>query len=850
MPILTRYIFFSHLPTNLCKSICYHVVQRTPPKSTLDTQKNSTQTQNTIHYEHLNMHLILFKMNLCTFSTSQVIPIEEYTTARHIWVPFAGCYLFLQQSKPNIWPNTYWRLLMKQVLQHLRHGQLEVADVPTPRLKKRCVLIKTRVSLISAGTERMLVNFGNANLLEKARSQPEKVKQVLAKLQTDGVLRTAEAVLRKLDQPLPLGYSNAGVVVQVGEGVTDIEVGDRVASNGHHAEFVCVPRHLIAKIPEHVSDEQAAFTTLGSIALQGLRLAQPTFGETFMVFGVGLLGLLTVQLLRANGCEVIAVDLHKDRLKLAATFGAHTVNIGEEEDPVTTAHLLTQAHGVDGVMITASAETDEIVHQAASACRKRGRIILVGAVGLSLQRSDFYEKELTFQVSCSYGPGRYDDAYELQGQDYPLGHVRWTEQRNFEAILASMAKGQLKLNPLITHRYDIHKAEDAYKQLRHASDALGMLLTYPQETTAETPELLYPAHAQAAGRETTRISLVGAGQFALGVLLPELQKTTAQLDAVVDSKSHTAQHAARKFKACRAMTDPDALLHDPYVDAILYATGHHAHAKQVCGALSAGKHVFVEKPLALNEQELQEVVQHALAAPQQIVMVGFNRRFSPHTQRIKQALRHRKGALCMQITVNAGHIPSDHWTQDPNRGGGRIIGEACHFIDLMTYLADSPITCVSAMMIGDGAELREDKMSINLHMADGSIGTLHYFSNGSKLFPKEQLELFFDQKVIKMDNFRKTKAYGVPSFRTLRTLKQEKGHKEELQAFVQVLQRGGTSPIPLPQLVNVTRASFAALQSAKERRFIDIAQTLTIPEMTTPTHTQRTETEPYSPLHP
>lgn len=722
---------------------------------------------------------------------------------------------------------------MKQVLQHLRNGVLEVADLPTPKLSRGNVLIQTQASLISAGTERMLVEFGKANLLQKARSQPERVKQVLQKVQTDGLVPTMEAVLRKLDQPLPLGYSNAGLVLEVGAGVTDIQPGDRVASNGQHAELVSVPRNLCALIPEGVSYEEASFTTLGSIALQGIRLAEPTFGERFIVFGVGLLGLLTIQLLIANGCEVLAVDLNAQRLKLAADFGAETANISLGEDPVDHAMAWTRGQGVDGVLVTASAKTDEIMHQAAQACRKRGRIILVGVVGLQLQRSDFYEKELTFQVSCSYGPGRYDDAYEKQGQDYPFGHVRWTEQRNFEAVLQAMQKGRLDVTSLISHRYPIAQAQSAYGVIQDQSDALGVMLTYPEEAPQLVSEMVItPKAIPKPGKP--RVGLVGIGNFAVGTLLPALSKLEVSLDALVDRKPFAVRQAAKKFKAYRALTNHKDLLLDESIDAVFLVTGHHLHADQVCEALDAGKHVFVEKPLAIDNDQLNQIIEKVKENPDKLVMTGFNRRFSPHIQHIKGYLRGRSAPLCMQMTVNAGVIPPDHWTQDPKRGGGRIIGEACHFIDLLAYLAESPVVSVSAMMIGQGAAVLEDKMSITFQMADGSIGTVHYFANGTKSFPKETLEVFSDQRVIRMENYRETKGFGFSNFQKLRTMTQDKGHRGELEAFVKAITQGGTSPISFADQVNITRASFAAMESAQEGKVIQINQLLEVDKLPQP----------------
>ena len=710
---------------------------------------------------------------------------------------------------------------MIQVLQHLRSGQLELAEVPDPRPGHGSVLIRTRASVISAGTERMLVEFSKANLIQKARQQPERVQQVLDKIRTDGLMPTLEAVFRKLDEPLPLGYCNAGEVLEVGPGVHDLHPGDRVASNGPHAELVCVPRHLCARIPDGVPDEHAAFTVLGSIALQGLRLAGPTLGERFMVFGVGLLGLLAVQLLRANGCEVLAIDLNGERLKLAEAFGARTVNLGAGGDPVAAAREWSGGRGVDGVLITAAAKTDEIVHQAAQSCRRCGRIVLVGVVGLNLRRSDFFEKELSFQVSCSYGPGRYDDTYEQRGQDYPFGFVRWTEQRNFEAVLGAIGDGRVTPDRLITDRVPLAQAVTAYDKIREEPNVLGVVLEYP-ERTREAPAIrTIQTTSPAAGQVVAGV--IGAGNFAKGILLPALAKSSAQLAYVADRNSAAAKHGAQRFGAAEAVTDYRRLLEDDGVNAIFVVVGHHLHAKFVTEALEAGKHVFVEKPLALDIEGLDAVTAAAGRAPDRHVIVGYNRRFSAHTKKMRSLLASRSGPLCMNMTVNAGEIPAEHWTQDPERGGGRIIGEGCHFIDLLSYLADSPVVTVSASMVGQGPAVREDKISIVLGLADGSIGTVNYFSNGPRTYPKETLELFFDGRALRMDNFRATKGYGISGFSRMKSPRQDKGHATEIAAFVDRLRQGGEPLMAFDRLRNVSLASFAAVRAARERATIAIA---------------------------
>jgi predicted dehydrogenase/Zn-dependent alcohol dehydrogenase len=699
---------------------------------------------------------------------------------------------------------------------------MELAELPCPKPGRGQILIQTRATLISAGTERMLVEFSQASLIQKARQQPDKVKQVLDKMKTDGLMPTLEAVFRKLDEPIPLGYCNAGVALDVGAGVHDIQPGDRVASNGAHAEIVCVPRNLCAKIPDGVSDEEATFTVLGGVALQGLRLAQPTLGERVVVFGLGLLGLMTIQLLRASGCDVLAVDLNAGRLKLAEGFGAKTVDLSGGGDPVAAAMAWTSGVGVDAVIITASAKTDTLIHQAAESCRKRGRIILVGVVGLNLRREDFFAKELTFQVSCSYGPGRYDEKYEQDGQDYPQGFVRWTEQRNFEALLGSIESGGLQLGNIVTHRFPFSEAVTAYEKVQNDPAALGVLLEYPTEVN-RSPHIHVADPGALRGVDKAVVGVIGAGAFATGVLIPAIAKTKTAIKYVaVRSTAAAAQHAAKKFGIEQASTDYKAMLDDPDVNAAFIVTGHASHAGLVSEALKAGKHVFVEKPLAINEEQLLEVEQAAREHPEQQVMVGFNRRFSPHIVKIKQLLAGRSQPLCMNMTVNGGAIPGDHWTQDMERGGGRIIGEGCHFIDLLSFVAESRITSVAAMMIGEGVEVRSDKMSIVLSFADGSIGTVNYFSNGSKSYPKETLEVFSDNRVVRMENFRVTRGYGFSGFKKFKTSRQDKGHNAEVAAFIDRLASGAAPLIPFSDLTNVTRASFAAVESASRKETISL----------------------------
>lgn len=667
-------------------------------------------------------------------------------------------------------------------------------------VSRESVLIASKVSLISAGTERMLVGFGRASMLDKALQQPEKVKMVLEKIKTDGLMTTIEAVQSKLAQPLPLGYCNVGVVTEVGAAVDSFVVGDRVVSNGPHADMVNVPRNLCARIPDAVDDESAAFVVLASIGLQGIRLAQPTLGEAFVVTGVGLIGLLTVQLLRAHGCRVLAIDFDEAKLALARQFGAATCNPGRGEDPVAAGMALSRRHGVDGVIITASTKSTDPVTQAARMSRKRGRIILVGVTGLELNRADFYEKELSFQVSCSYGPGRYDPNYEDKGQDYPLGFVRWTEQRNFEAVLDMLASGQLDAKPLITHRYAFEDAPKAYEALTKDTSSLGILLQYTSPITERAVRNVTLAPDARFDAMRPVLGFVGAGNYAARILIPTFKAAGAQFHTIVTAGGISGVIHGEKAGFSEASTDLTAMLATVSINTVAIVTRHDTHSRFVIQALKAGKNVFVEKPLAIRHDELTDVEtayaeahqpgRQAGYGPQ--LMVGFNRRFSPQVQKMKALLQAVKEPKSFIMTMNAGAIPANHWTQDNAVGGGRIIGEACHFIDLMRFLAGSPVVSVQARRMGDapGVSITEDKASITLGFEDGSFGTILYLANGAASFPKERVEVFTAGRVLQLDNFRKLKGYGWPGFNKLNLWKQDKGQNGCAVAFLQAIETG------------------------------------------------------------
>jgi predicted dehydrogenase len=665
----------------------------------------------------------------------------------------------------------------------------------------------------------MLVEFGKAGWIEKARQQPDKVAAVLNKVRTDGLAVTVETVLNKLDQPLPLGYCNVGTVLD-GDASRGFRPGDRVVSNGRHAEVVSVPLNLCAKVPDAVRDDHAAFTVLGAIALQGIRLADPTLGESVAVIGLGLIGQLTVQLLRASGCRVIGIDFDRAKLDLARRHGAEICDLSTGSDPVAAAVDFSRGRGVDAVLITATTSSDEPVHQAARMCRKRGRIVLVGQTGLQLSRADFYEKELSFQVSCSYGPGRHDPDYEQKGFDYPVGFVRWTEQRNFEAVLDMLATGRLDVEPLVSHRFPIEAAEQAYDLITGGSPSLGILLDYPpaavqpEETLRRRSVPLAAPSSSATKPAPGVIGFIGGGNYATAVLIPAFKRAGARLETVVSRDGVSGLHAGRKHGFRSTTTAVEAVLEDADIDTVVIATRHDSHAALAARALRAGKHVFVEKPLSLTLDGLHEIEaahRDGTAGQRPILMAGFNRRFAPHVVRMHQLLSKVLEPKAFVMTVNAGSVPAGHWTHDPEVGGGRIIGECCHFIDLLRFLADSPIRHHAVQEIPAGSS---DTATVQLAFESGSIGTIHYFANGSKVFPKERLEVFAAGGVLQLDNFRRLTGYGWSGFSRFSLWRQDKGQSACAAAFLDAVRGGGPAPIPFDQLMEVGRVCIELTRTA------------------------------------
>jgi predicted dehydrogenase/threonine dehydrogenase-like Zn-dependent dehydrogenase len=704
---------------------------------------------------------------------------------------------------------------MKQIIQSFKTGETILEEIPAPIVKKGSVLIQSTKSLVSLGTERMLVEFGKSNLISKARQQPDKVKQVLDKIKTEGLIPTLEAVFNKLGEPLPLGYCNVGKVIEVGEGVHEFKVGDRVASNGQHAEFVCIPKNLVAHIPNDVSDDEATFTVIGSIGLQGIRLLNPTIGETVVVIGMGLIGLLTAQLLVANGCKVIGIDIDEEKLKIAQKRGIIPFN-PKNGDVVKFVEGITNEVGCDGVIITASTKSDEVISQAAKMSRKRGRIILVGVIGLNISRAEFYEKEITFQVSCSYGPGRYDEKYEQKGIDYPLAFVRWTEKRNFETILHAISTKIIDVNSLITEIVELENYQSIYNAISN-SKAIASILKYNEKTNLIPSNNIIIKDWNYQDNKGI-IGVIGAGNFTKMTMLPALKGSNAKLKYIASQGGVSGTAIAKKYNFTNSTTNYKEILNDKDVDLVVITTRHDLHAKITIEALNAGKHVFVEKPMALNNEQLEDIIQ-AQQTSGKTITIGFNRRFSPHIQKIKSLI----GTSPMNViaTMNAGFIPQNVWVQDLKIGGGRIIGEACHYIDLITYLTGSKVKSVCMNAMGTNPEENTDNATLILKYENGSTGVINYFSNGSKAYSKERIEVFSQEKTLIMDNFRKTEGFGFKGFSKLST-RLDKGHKNQFHELINRINNGGEPLIPFEELINTTKTSFAAIESLKKGQWINI----------------------------
>ncbi len=711
---------------------------------------------------------------------------------------------------------------MKQLLQNLRTGETSIADVPIPTPKPGTALVHTAASLVSAGTERMLVEFAEKSLVGKARSRPDLVKQVLDKARREGLLTTVDAAFNRLDQPMPLGYSSAGTIIALGEGLQGFKVGDRVACAGGgfavHAEYAVVPKNLLVQLPDNVDFEAAAFATLGAIALHGFRLAKPQLGERVAVIGLGLLGLLTVGIARAAGCQVFGVDLDPQRVELAVLAGAKAVTRDLAEE---TALSWSRGQGADCVLICADTPSDDPVILAGAIARDRANIVAVGAVGLNFPRAVYFQKELNFVNSRSYGPGRYDPDYEEGGHDYPIGFVRWTEGRNLESIVDLLASDSLDVKSLITHRFTIENAPEVYELITGKTEEpfLGVVLTYPESAKFDVRSAKSEVRSAKVESRIRHVALgvLGAGNFATAVMLPALKKTeNIELVGILSGSGLTAAHAAQKFGFKYTAESFEQILNDPEINTVSILTRHDLHAEQVIAALQAGKHVFVEKPLALNSNQLSEIREQIRITKNRLLMTGFNRRFAPLAQKMQGFLSTRNEPLVAHYRINAGFIPLTHWLHDPEIGGGRIIGESCHFVDFLTFLVGDPPISVTAHGLPDGGIYCEDNIVLTFTYPDGSVGTVSYLANGDKAFPKERVEVFAGGRVAVLDDFRSLEMVHNGNRKSVRSrLRQDKGHQAEWEFFSRAIVEGGEPPISYEQLVGVTKATFAAVEALR-----------------------------------
>ena len=718
---------------------------------------------------------------------------------------------------------------MKQVLQNVKTGQMAVADVPVPAVQRGRVLVRTAASLISAGTERMVVDEGKKSLLDKARERPELVKQVIQRARNEGIVNTVNAVLTKLGSSSALGYSATGVVFSVGEDVTELRPGMRVACAGvgyaSHAEVLSVPVNLCVRLPDEVSFEAGAFGTLGAIALQGVRLAEPTLGEAVVVIGLGLLGQLTVQLLKANGCRVFGIDLDAQKVALARELSADMATTSND-DVKKAVMQWSRGRGADAVLITAATQSNEPIELAGEISRLKGRVVAVGLVGMDIPRNLYFKRELTVKISMSYGPGRYDAEYEERGHDYPFAYVRWTENRNIEAFLDLLAEGRVDVNRLITHRFSIDEGERAYQLIAGETKEpyLGIILQYDTERELEgRVETAVRKKAESKPAQAVRIGMIGAGAYAKAMLLPPLKVAGVEFKTIATASGVSARDIALKYHFERCASDAEAVVNDEEVNLLIIATRHDLHAELARRALERGRHVFVEKPLALTEGELQQVIAAAESSEGRL-MVGFNRRFSPLARAAKDFFAGRQAPLSINYRVNAGRIPRNHWTQDPREGGGRIIGEVCHFVDLIHFLTGALTTRVYAEAVTSRNHeiVDEDSVFITLRFSDGSNGSIAYLAEGDKALPKERVEIFGEGKSFVLDDFRSSTAYRDGREQQTKLRAQDKGQAEEVRAVCEVVLKGGPAPIALDDLARTTRATFRIRESLRTGQAVDV----------------------------
>lgn len=706
---------------------------------------------------------------------------------------------------------------MKQILQSMRSGVVSVYDVPAPAIQRGRLLVRTAASLISAGTEKTAVDSGKKSLAARAKERPDLVKQVIERARTEGLASTYNAVRSKLDGTTALGYSAAGIIVGVGDGVSGFAVGDRVACAGagyaSHAEMISVPQNLCVRLSDEIGFDEGAFGTLGAIALQGMRLSKPTLGESFVVIGLGLLGQITVQLLKANGCRVFGVDLDDAKLKLAVELGAEVCAL--PADARQKIKDWSRGRGADAVLITAATTSNDPVELAGDIARSKGRVVAVGAVGMDIPRGPYFLKELSFQISMSYGPGRYDPEYEERGHDYPFSYVRWTEGRNLEAFFDLMASKRIDVKKLISHRFAIERGEDAYKLISGETNEpyLGIVLQYDTERQIGSKVAI---SSTAENASTIRLGLIGAGDYAKAMLLPHFRANGVEFRSIATAAGLTARNVGRQFGFASAVSNADEVLADEAANLIVIATRHDTHASLAAKALELNKNVFVEKPLAMNDGELDAVLAAANASSGRL-MVGFNRRFSPHARSAKEFFDGRMSPLSILYRINAGRIPKEHWIQDPVQGGGRIVGEVCHFIDLMHFLTGSVTTHVFAESASsrDHEITAADSIFVTLRFADGSNGTIAYLAEGDRGLAKERVEIFGGRKTVVIDDFRQVSIFQNGEEKTSKLKTQDKGQAEEVKQICSTVINGNEPPIALNDLAATTRATFRILDSLR-----------------------------------
>jgi len=716
---------------------------------------------------------------------------------------------------------------MKQVLQNRKTGRPFVGDVPVPALQRGRILVRSATSLISAGTERASVELVSKGLVQEARQRPDLVKAVVAKVKSEGLLNTIGAVRDKMVASQALGYSAAGLVTEVAADVTEFKIGDRVSCAGvgyaSHAEVLSVPKNLAVHLPESLSFEAGAFGTLGAIALQGVRLANPTLGESVVVIGLGLVGQLTVQLLKANGCRVFGLDLDPARVRLALDLGADRAEVSAEDSAREISNW-THGHGADAVLITAATNSNQPVELAASVSRLKGRVVIVGMTGMEIPRAPFFSRELALTISMSYGPGRYDPDYEERGLDYPLPYVRWTEKRNIESFLELVSDGRVNVDNLISHRFPIDEAERAYQLISNQTNEsyLGVILNYDPEREVERRVELKSGPVRTSERAIS-VGVIGAGNYVPAMLLPHFKTEGVSFHSIATASGVSAHDVGKRFGFASAVSSADEVINDAAVNLVLIGTRHDQHAELTRKALERGKNVFVEKPLALNHEQLDSVLAAAMSSSGRL-MVGLNRRFSPLARQAKDFFGGRTSPLSILYRVNAGRIAKNHWIQNADEGGGRIVGEVCHFVDLMQFLCSAPPISVFAEAVSSKSDqVDDDSVVIALKFADGSNGSIAYLSEGDRALPKERVEILGASRAFVLDDFKQATKYRDGREEQVSLRAQDKGQKAQVQAVCANLLSGGPSPIPLEELVATTRTTFAILESLRKQERVEIA---------------------------